>query len=448
MFTSYAVLMKRGLRSDAVWTRSFAYKSSLKLIPLFLDTWALMRSQYWPRERIETYQGERLRAVIERARRIPYWEHVFSASSLDSAMSPQEMLSRIPITSKSQLNQHSVEYIADLSLKRKSDPDFTSGSTGKPFHFFQDWHASLRSFAVTERTFRATGKRFAIIYTRARPRNGFTFYRHTWFFLRGFTSIKHRMRDFLELGKRFKRGFILYGYTSWVVELARRLEQHAIDLPIRAVMVAGEHLMQSDRAYIERVMGAELFTLYASREVGFLGFECERHRMHLNEEWAYIEVVDSHGHALPKGREGRIIVTTFDNEIMPFIRYEVGDVGSISDSPCACGRTLYTLTFKGRTSELIEFEDGRVISLLDIAHAIGAYRDAIRQFQIIQNGALSFVFRVVPGPSFASHRDDLEQLMVRLLHHRVQVRWEFIEGIPEASSGKAVYFLRDFTYQL
>ncbi len=446
MFTSVseAILLKHGLRSDRIWTSKFLYRSIFRHIPLFLDTYVLMKSQYWSRERIERIQDERLKDLFHHVTHVPYWRDVFNTAGVDASMSPREILSKLPVTLKKALVGKRMDYITDASLLAKSDPDYTSGSTGKPFHFLQDWHASLRSFAVTERIFRSTGKRFPIVYMRARPRNGFTFYRHVWFYIRGYNSIRHRVNDFKELGRQLRKGFILYGYTSWVVELARQMEKLGIELPVRVAMVAGEHLTESDRAYVERVMKTELFTLYASREVGFLGYECELHNMHISEEWAYVEVVDENNLPLPPGREGRILVTTFDNRVMPFIRYEIGDTGVMTDSLCACGRTLRTLTFKGRTTELIELEDSRTVSLLDIAYALGSYRDSIRQYQIIQTGKVSFVMKVVPGSSFDAHKESLDALMVRLLHPRVRIQWELTGTIPEAKSGKAVYFIRDF----
>lgn len=440
-----SILLKKHWRSDAVWTRPFIYKSFLKLVPLYFDTRALMRSQYWFRARIDSLQSQQLQALFKNATRIPFWRDVFAVSAGGSALTPREILAQLPITSKKDFVEKKLDTIAYGTLLAKSDADHTSGSTGKPFHFYHDWHASLRSFAFTERIFRtATGKRYPIVYIRSRPRNGFTFYRHVWFFVRGFTSIRYRMDAFQKQGEKLKGGFILYGYTSWIVELAKHMERTGMVLPIRAVMVAGEYLGEADKKYIEHVMKAELFTLYASREVGFLGYECEKHRMHISEEWAYLEIVDEKGHALPDGNEGRIIVTTFDNQVMPFIRYDIGDLGVIAQEPCECGRTLKTLTFKGRVTELIELEDNRVVSLLDIAYALGTFRDAVIQYQIVQKSAISFVFKIVPGPQFEAQKEYLEPLMVRLLHPRVRIQWEMMDIIPPSESGKAAYFVRDF----
>lgn len=439
------ILQKKYLRSDVVWTTRALYRSFFRVVPLMLDTWALMRSQFWSRELLELYQKERIREMLTHAQGIPYWREVLASVpeplSSDAAF---ESLSRIPITDKRALNVKTLDEIARTDLLVKSDHDHTSGSTGKPFHFYQDWGASLRSCGVTERIFRtATRKRYPIVYMRARERYGFTFYKHIWFFLRGYNSIRYRIDEFVELGTRLKKGFILYGYSSWVVELARIMEKRAVSLPLKAVMVAGEHISDDDVALIERVTKTKLFSFYASRELGFLGYECELRRMHMSEEWAFFEVVDERGNRVPDGTEGRLIVTTFDNRVMPFIRYEIGDLAIISPEACPCGRTLRTLSFRGRVAEVIELADGRTVTLLDIAYAIGTYRDTIAQYQIIQKAPLSFTFKIVPGPRFEQSRPNIDGLMRRLLHPHVHIVWEFTDQIPEATSGKAQYFIKE-----
>jgi len=438
------ILRKAGLRSDRIWTHPWAYRSLLAYIPLALDTWALSRSQYWSRARLQRYQAGRMRVLLSDARLIPLWRSILEGVE-PHGDTPASLLRGVPATRKRDLSDRDPAEIRDEQLIPRSDPDNTSGSTGKPLHFRHDWGASLRSFAVTERVFRATGWRYPIVYMRARPRNGFTFYKHVWFYVRGFNSVRFRMEEFGEMAKRLSRGFILYGYTSWVVEFARQMEALGASFPIRKVMVAGEHLTDHDRTFIERITHAELFTLYASRETGFLGFECAEHRMHVSEEWAYLDIVDDAGQRVPHGTEGRILVTTFDNRIMPFIRYEIGDRGVLSDQPCPCGRTLLTLAFKGRTSEIIELEGGRRVALLDISFMLGHYKDSIRHYQLVQTGPISFTVRVVPGPAFEAKREYVEALIARMLHPHVRITWELIDIIEEAPSGKAVYFIRAFS---
>jgi phenylacetate-CoA ligase len=445
MGTSRSILLKKWIRHDWLWTRPSLYNSTFKHIPLFLDTWALMKSQFWSRIKLEKYRERKLALLFKEAARVQFWEDRFQNIDFSRCKNMHEKLLCLPVSSKHDFMEHEVDYNMRMDLVPFSDADHTSGSTGKPFPFRQDWGASLRSCAITERIFRtATGKRYPIVYMRARQRNGFTFYKHVWFFSRGYSSVAHRIRDLENLAKTLPEGFVLYGYTSWVLEVARQMEKLQLEFPLKAVMVAGEHISAEDAKFIERVMKAELFTFYASRETGFLAYECPQHNLHIAEEWAYLEVVDDAGKPLPYGQEGRILVTTFDNRIMPFIRYEIGDRGVISDVPCPCGRTLRTITFRGRTAELIELEGGRTVSLLDLAATIDWYWNTVRQFQIVQKSKSHFHMKVVPGPIYDQARKDLEDTLHRFLQANVQITWEVVNAIPEAKSGKAVYYVRDF----
>lgn len=436
-----SILNTRGIRSDAVWTHDWVYGSPLRHIPLYLDVYALLKSQYWPRAEIYQLQEEKLRTLFTHARRIPFWRERLEALSTHAG-SVYELLAQLPVASKRDLSERRYADIADTSLLPTCGADHTSGSTGKPFHFYHDRYSMLRSCAITERIFRtATGTRYPVVYMRSRERYGFTFYRHDWFFVRNFRSIKDRLKEFQTLAARYPQGFVLYGYTSWVRELARCLDEAGAQVPIKAVMVAGEHLVLGDKKEIERIMGAEVFELYASREVGYLGFQCAERKLHVSEEWALVEILDAEGKSVPVGTEGRVIVTTFDSRVMPFIRYDIGDIGALSDAPCACGRTLRTLTFKGRTSELLNVID-RTVSLLDVAHALSTYHNALAQYQIVQESDDRFVIRVIPGSAYELWRTDLHSLMQRMLHPDAHIIFEEVDEIAQAPSGKAEYFVR------
>ena len=223
---SEAILLKRGIRSDALWMHRVVYRSPLRYIPLFLDTWALMRSQYWSRETLAHYQDVRIAELFSEARAVPYWKRlVDDAREKFNLMEGRTLLSQLPVTNKHSLQDVPFEESAFVPLIRSSEKDHTSGSTGMPFHFYHDWGSVLRSCAVTERIFRTVSRsRLPIIYMRARERHGFTFFRHVWFFVRSATSIRFRIEALLSLNDRFRRGYILYGYTSWVLELARIVE--------------------------------------------------------------------------------------------------------------------------------------------------------------------------------------------------------------------------------
>ncbi|MBP9669736.1 MAG: phenylacetate--CoA ligase family protein [Candidatus Pacebacteria bacterium] len=264
------------------------------------------------------------------------------------------------------------------------------------------------------------------------------------FYLTASADIAFRLPELIATLVSQRTPVILYGYTSWIIEMAKQVRRGVTVPPVYALVATGEGISATDRKMIETVFDAPFYTTYATRELGWLGFECEERRMHINEEWAFVEILDDHDAPVTPGHMGRIIVTTFDNSVMPFIRYAIGDRGSIDTESCPCGRTLRTITFSGRQSDRIELEDGQSFSLLDISPLFDSYWDAVHQYQMIQTAPLAFTIRIVPGPEFESRLDALHQRMVRAMHPRVHISWERVDTIAPAKSGKAVYYLRTY----
>ena len=63
--------------------------------------------------------------------------------------------------------------------------------------------------------------------------------------------------------------------------------------------------------------------------------------MHLQADWAVLEVVDRRGEPVPPGQPGeKVLLTNLYNTVQPFLRYEVDDVVTMSPGPCPCGNPL------------------------------------------------------------------------------------------------------------
>lgn len=430
-----------------LWVNRLLYRNPFRQIPLYIDTLVLMRSQYWPREKIDSLVDLRLRDIVRRVRHVPLWQRRFAEAGITPSAFSRIDLLKIPPLTKQEFFSNDSAWYTDPILTKKSHVDHTSGSTGQPLRFFLDWRAELRYFAIRERMFLSvTGnKRTPVIYFRARINPGFFFGRHKLFFLQGYNKIQHRLNELVEFATSLKKEFALYGYTSSMTELARRVREASISLPIRAIVATGEGVREADRAYIEENLCTKFHLTYATWEVKWIGHECEFRRCHINEEYVYIEIADEEGNPLPVGQEGRILVTSFDSEAMPFIRYALGDRGIISEKPCPCGRTLRTIQVFGRQSDIIAMPDGRVVPLFDISTAFDTHAQAVRQYQITQTGGYTFRIRIVPGPQYEKMRDSLHLKLVNILHPKASVVWEVVVDIPQAPSGKAAYFVRDFT---
>lgn len=83
---------------------------------------------------------------------------------------------------------------------------------------------------------------------------------------------------------------------------------------------------------------AELHSTYANTETCTSFCECNiGNGGHLLPNLAYIEIVDEVGNRVEEGHVGRLLITTFDAQGMPLLRYDTGDLTYLINEPCKCG---------------------------------------------------------------------------------------------------------------
>lgn len=177
---------------------------------------------------------------------------------------------------------------------------------------------------------------------------------------------------------------------SLLLRYFERMEQMGIDIKdtkLRMVSGVGEGWAESYKKKIEEKYGIPFMTLYGAVETApFFAAECEaRKGMHINADLGVLEVVDPEtGKLLSEGEEGELVVTMFEREAMPLIRYRIGDVGSILPyEPCSCGRTMPKMSYvKGRVSQIIKIS-GRNILPIDVEEVVAEFEDLENEFRII-----------------------------------------------------------------
>ena len=285
-------------------------------------------------------------------------------------------------------------------------------------------------------------KLLPVIQIRARNRRGFDNNENLWFFVYNHNHFKYRIENLYRLVKSLRTSFILYGFSSYLIEIARLCRERQIPLRPVAIIATGEGLQSSQKEFIESCLKTEVFNCYTTTELGWLAQDCEKHNLHINSEFAYIEVVDKDGKLLENGKEGRVIVTTFDNKIMPFIRYDTGDLGTISSKFCACGRALLHLKIIGRQVDMINLADNRTVPSLDLLGVFEKRLHLIRQYQLIQKSLDEFLVKIIPEKSDIKNDDliDIANHLRRNLHPKIKIDFEIVQEIPSTASGKKIYF--------
>ena len=236
------------------------------------------------------------------------------------------------------------------------------------------------------------------------------------------------------------RPVLVVGFTNVLVKLAEFSQESRMpvnDAGVKAIVCSADTLFPWHRQFIEKTFGCRLYNRYGSRELGTIAQECEHGRMHINDDWLYVEITDDMGHPVPRGETGQVVLTGFYNLGMPFIRYTIQDVAAFEpgDEPCACGRTFHALErLEGRIQDLIVMPEGGYIPGVFFGQVFKEFD--IRQYQVVQPEIEKLEISLVPGVVF--NEASLEKLrdMISEFTPGSQKNYHLVDDIPLNSSGK------------
>jgi len=123
-------------------------------------------------------------------------------------------------------------------------------------------------------------------------------------------------------------------------------------------MFGAEPWTEGMRASLEKALGCPAYDIYGLSEIigpGVAG-ECEvRDGLHIQDDHFLPEVIDpATDQVLGPGREGELVLTTLTKRALPLVRYRTGDVTTLTDAPCPCGRTSIRMArVKGRSDDML-----------------------------------------------------------------------------------------------
>ena len=235
----------------------------------------------------------------------------------------------------------------------------------------------------------------------------------------GRTSLQLRlMRDL--------RATVLAAIASYPLRLVEVAREEGFDLrslSLRVGIFGSEMWSDELRARIERELGITAYDIIGMTETGGpgLGIDCAaRCGIHVWEDHYYVEVVDpTTGEGLPDGREGELVVSTLTREGLPLIRYRTRDLTRVvSREPCDCGRTVLRLDrLRGRTDDMVIFK-GVNFYPRQVEQVLLRQPGLSHEYQIVLEGAggerLTILVEAEPGcdPAVAARvRRELHDLL-------------------------------------
>jgi len=366
----------------------------------------------------------------------------------------------IPILTKKWLQQTLKEIMTSGLRTRDLYLSNTSGSSGHPFFFAKDKFCHAMTWALIIDRYRWHGVEYgnslqARFYGVSLDIN---------------QNLSERLKDFISARNRFKvfdlsdialNGFIdkfsalkfdyINGYTSVLVVFAKyliskKLILKAICPTLKVAITTSEVLDDSDRDILNKGFGVPVVNEYGASELDIIAFEDQDQDWIISNENIFIEIVDDNGKPLPDGETGRIIVTSLHNRAMPFIRYEIGDIGSISKR--RKGRYQILESLQGRTNDVIALRGGKRapgLTFYYISKKLLEEGGIIKEFIIKQKSIDHFHFEYVAASDLSEKTvDQIKRAMADYLQPGLKVSFSRFDHLERNKAGKLMHFQREF----
>lgn len=363
----------------------------------------------------------------------------------------------IPVLTKRDLQQPLKNRLSKGFSAKNCQINNTSGSSGYPLSFAKDQFSHALSWAVFMDRYNwhdldlNTSKqaRFYGI-----PLEKISYY-------------KERLKD--KLGNRFRFSVFdmsdkqlaknvelfsnnnfeyLYGYSNALTLFGKYLERENTVLKnkcnsLKACIATSETLFENDKKLLEKQFGVPVINEYGCAELGLIAFQNKKDEWLVNSDDLYIEILDDNDNVLPYGEQGRIVITSLYNKAHPFIRYDLGDIGTLSKRSTLNKPVLEALA--GRTNDTLNLPSGKTaagFTMYYVTKTVIEDASKIKEFMLEQFKLDTFKVSYVADEDLTvQQKATVKKALDDYLEPGLKVWFERKESLERAKSGKVKQFI-------
>jgi phenylacetate-CoA ligase len=405
------------------------------LLERYLDRTALGHEQ------VRAFRDGRLASFVENAARDVVG---YRAAFARTGIRPNDIrgmadLAALPILTRPQVQESIDDFTSNDGPAMPTLICHTSGSTGTGLRFPVTWQSHKEQWAVwwRYRSWHGITRETTCLYFGGRSivplrQRQAPFWRYNRPGRQVLFSAYHlsddTARSYLD-EMRATHAEWIHGYPSVIALIAR----YALELRrrprIRWVTLGAENVLDSQRSVIREAFGVEPLEHYGLAEGAANASQCPNGRLHVDEDFAAVEFV-------PLGNDRyRIVGTNFTNPAMPLIRYDTGDIATIEDESCDCGRPGRVVRrIDGRKEDYVVTRSGARLGRLD-----HIFKDLtrIREAQIHQDEPGFMTLVVVRGRGYGPEDERrLREETLQRVGDEVAFEIEYTEALPRTKRGK------------
>lgn len=366
----------------------------------------------------------------------------------------------LPVMTKDRMIENEDAAIAPMYVYKLLNGELincrTSGSTGKYLDIFWDesdfkrsmlslWYYRYKYYGIR------TNDKMCFFYTiNPEENNGEVRKNNQW----GFSKINlsmERMKEIYLKMSDFEPEWMLL-QPSIAVLLCSCVEKYALRPldSLKYIEFTGEMLSEAVRNRVKGIFKCHIANQYGANEVNSIAYECPNGHLHIMSDNVVVRVINRNKKA-EQGEPGNICVTSLHNRAMPFINYDIGDMGIIKEScKCEYNKSSVLELTAGRSSSYIDGTNGKRINsyvFVQIMDRVNAITDGgIKQFQIVEKAKGNFLVKMVVDDEIP------KEVLIECFYHNIlenslkeaTFNFEFhAELFPDSETGKLSYLVKE-----
>lgn len=410
------------------------------------------RTEWSDSDTIKTKQNESFLKLLKHAyETVPFYKRWYDENDVDiKNIKSIDDIDKLPILTKKLVYDNQNDLISNIYNKKSLISNLTSGTSGTPIKVLQTKDSISKQWAIFWRhkaRFGLTiddkqlmiGARLPISQEVNKP----PYWRNDFFNNRVYLSAYHISENTVQRIVNFlnKNHFDFFnGYPSALYNLAVLMEEKNLKLYNRPkyIVTSSDALTDKRDHLIKKVFGAPTTEFYGNVEFAGTMSKCKKSRFHVDYEHCYIEK-----HKIRHSNYYNLILTSWGNYAMPFIRYDIGDYGIPSETKCECGRESESyISIEGRVEDFIITPDGRKIIGMN---QVFEYATNAIEIQLYQEEKNSVLFKIVPNENF-NENDKISLLREfrRRAGNSIKVNFKFVDKIEKSETGKFKAVISNF----
>ena len=235
----------------------------------------------------------------------------------------------------------------------------------------------------------------------------------------------------------------IVAYPSSLTILCTMMKKHneAPLIGLRGAICSSEMVYEWQRQLVREVLGVEIYSFYGHSEKTVSAIPDSQHRMLFEPSYGYVEFLDEKLNPVDTvGEIAQVVSTGFQNDYMPFIRYQTSDYVRVDNHP-PLGFTHVAKEIIGRAQDFVYDKDGNRLPFT-CSDEVFWNIDGIIAYQYLQREVGRLLIHLEVDNSFINESIQNIQIEAEHMFYNCDVEILIVDRIERTSSGKFRYFVQ------